>query len=161
MWHMPPCPAPTRWQTQVSVGAYSVCVCVFFSPDYVALWDSTTPHIHSCEWISYCVETSPPSWLPPQGRSLSLNLLSLLLSFIFCPTSFWRNWAAFMGVWCPLVSIQKLFCGSCSGFKWSADEFVGEKVVSLSYSSTILGLPPEHSHFKQMFSWHETKVKLT
>ena len=30
MWHMPPCPAPTRWQTQVSVGAYSVCV-FFFS----------------------------------------------------------------------------------------------------------------------------------
>ena len=109
MWHMPPCPAPTRWQTQVSVGAYSVCVCVFFSPDYVALWDSTTPHIHSCEWISYCVETSPPSWLPPQGRSLSLNLLSLFLSFIFCPTSFWRNWAAFMGVWCPLSAFRSCF----------------------------------------------------
>ena len=40
------------------------------------------------------------------------------------------------------ASIQKLFCGFCSAFKCSFDEFVGEKVVSLSYSFTILGLPP-------------------
>ena len=39
-------------------------------------------------------------------------------------------------------SVQKLLCGSCSAFKWSFDEFVGEKVVSPSYSSAILGLPP-------------------
>ena len=38
-------------------------------------------------------------------------------------------------------SIQKLFCGICSAFKCSFDEYVGEKVVSQSYSSTILGLP--------------------
>ena len=40
------------------------------------------------------------------------------------------------------ASVQKLFCGICSAFKWSFNEFVGEKVVSPSYSSTILGLPP-------------------
>ena len=39
------------------------------------------------------------------------------------------------------ASIQKLFCGSYSAFKWSFDEFVGEKVVSSSYSSN-LGLHP-------------------
>ena len=38
-------------------------------------------------------------------------------------------------------SVQKLFCGSCSEFKWSFDEFIGERVVSLSYSSAILGPP--------------------
>ena len=37
--------------------------------------------------------------------------------------------------------IQKLFCEIYSAFKCSFDEFVGEKVVSLSYSSTILGPP--------------------
>ena len=37
-----------------------------------------------------------------------------------------------------------LFCGICSVFKCSFDEFVGEKVVSPSYSSAILGLPPPH-----------------
>ena len=35
------------------------------------------------------------------------------------------------------ASIQKLFCGFYSAFKCSLDEFVGEKVVSPSYSSTI------------------------
>ena len=45
------------------------------------------------------------------------------------------------------ASIQKLFCGTCSAFKGSFDEFVGEKVVSASYSSTILGLPPLYQCF--------------
>ena len=39
------------------------------------------------------------------------------------------------------AGIQKLFCRIYSGFKCSFDEFVGEKVVSPSCSSTILGLP--------------------
>ena len=56
---------------------------------------------------------------------------------------------------CCLVSsanIQKLFCGICSAFKCSCVEFVGEKVVSPSYSSFILGPPPVFSFlfvFKQ------------
>ena len=40
------------------------------------------------------------------------------------------------------ASIQKLFCRISSAFKCSYHEFVGEKVVSMSYSSAILGLPP-------------------
>ena len=35
--------------------------------------------------------------LPSQDGSLSFPLLSLFLSFIFCPTSFQRQWAAFLG----------------------------------------------------------------
>ena len=35
--------------------------------------------------------------LPFWDRSPSLNLLSLFLSFLFCPTSFQRQWAAFLG----------------------------------------------------------------
>ena len=47
---------------------------------------------------------SPTVWklsfmTPSPGWSLSLNLLSLFLSFIFCPT-FQREWAAFLGAWC-------------------------------------------------------------
>ena len=86
----------------------------------------------------------PLLWLPSRDGSLSLALLSLFLSFIFCPTSFWRQWAAFLGTWCPLLD-QKLFCGVCSVFKCSFDEFVGEKVVSPSYSSAI---------FYIQFKWH-------
>ena len=38
------------------------------------------------------------------------------------------------------AGIQKLFCGIYSAFKCSFDGFVGEKVVSPSYSSATLGL---------------------
>ena len=57
--------------------------------------------------------------LPSWDGSPSLPLLSLFLSFIFCPSSF------------------------CSAFKCSVNEFVGEKVVSSSYSSAVLGTPLE------------------
>ena len=40
------------------------------------------------------------------------------------------------------ASDQKLFCELCSVFNCSIDEFVGEKVVSPSYSSAILAPPP-------------------
>ena len=39
------------------------------------------------------------------------------------------------------ATVQKLFHGICSAFKCSFDEFVGEKVVSPSYSSAILRPP--------------------
>ena len=130
----PPCPGPTRWwQTwesgllllwQLLLGVYSF---FFFSPpDYVALWDSKTAYRSVCESISYCVETSPLSWLPPQDGYTSLNLLSLFLSFIFCPTSFEENGLP-SGYLVSSASVQKLFCGNCSIFKWSFDEFVGVK----------------------------------
>ena len=57
---------------------------------------------------SYCLETSP-SQLPPQDRSLSLTLLSLFLSFIFCPTAFQRKCPAFLGAWCPPPVFRSCF----------------------------------------------------
>ena len=48
------------------------------------------------------------------------------------------------------ASIQKLFCEICSVFKCSFDEFVGEKVVSPSYSSTVLELPLRIIFYKNL-----------
>ena len=63
--------------------------------------------------------------LPSQDRSPSLPLLSLFLSFISFPISFRRQWAAFLGTWCPrqhsevvlwnLLSIQMFFWWICGG----------------------------------------------
>ena len=47
--------------------------------------------------------------LPSREGSPSLTLLSLFLSFIFCPTSFRRQWAAFLGASCPLLVIRSCF----------------------------------------------------
>ena len=67
-----------------------------------------------------------------------LFCLSFYLLYFFLPP-FEENGLLF---WVPDVSasIQKLFCGIYSVFKCSFDEFVGEKVVSPSYSSAILAL---------------------
>ena len=75
------------------------------------------------------VRGSPGIWkllrLPPQDGPPSLTLLSLFLSVIFCPTSFWRQWAAFLGAWCPpphsevilwyFFSVQMFFRWICGG----------------------------------------------
>ena len=135
----PPCPNPAHWwQTWVSgllvhwqlwLGAYfvcvCVCVCVCFPPSYVALWDSKTPHTPAGERVSWCLETSPRSWLPPRGGSPSLTILSLFLSFIFFPISFEENRLPFWvpGVLCQhsevvlwkWLSIQMIFWWICGG----------------------------------------------
>ena len=149
---MPPCPAPACWWWmwasglhllwQLQLGAYSVFfVCFCFPPGYVALWESKTPHRPTCKMVSYCLETSPASWLPPQDGSLFLTLISLL---VFYSSSYLllKRIGCLSGCLGSSTSIWKLFCGSCSAFKWSFDEFVGEKVFSPSYSSIILGPPP-------------------
>ena len=56
----------------------------------------------------------------------------------------------FSGCLMSSAGIQKLFCGIYSAFKCSFDEFVGEKVVSLSYSSAILGLPVVFSFLRNL-----------
>ena len=50
------------------------------------------------------------------------------------------------------AGIQKLFCEIYSVFKRSFDEFVGEKVVFPSYSSSVLGPPPPYFFFSDSFS---------
>ena len=67
--------------------------------------------------------------LPSPEGSPSITLLSLFLSFIVCPTSFRRQWAAFLGAWCPLLAFRSCFVElaqrsnvlsmNLSGRKWS------------------------------------------
>ena len=66
------------------------------------------------------------------------------LSFVFYIFSYLlsKTMGCFSGCLMSSAGIQKLFCGIYSVFKCSFDEFVLEKVVSPSYSSAILGLPP-------------------
>ena len=101
------------WATSLLGVAVRHIICGFylfiFPPSYVAIWDSKTPQRPAGERVSWCLEISLLLWLPPQDRSPSLTLLSLFLSFIFCPTSFWRQWAAFLGAWCPLPEFRSCF----------------------------------------------------
>ena len=82
-----------------------------------------------------------------QLHFLSFFLLPLVFSLILTVASSFlhllsKTMVCLSGCLMSSATIQKLFCGICSVFKCSFNEFVGEKLVSLSYSSAILGPPP-------------------
>ena len=77
--------------------------------------------------------------LPSWEGSLSLALLSLFVSFIFCPTSFWRQWAAFLGAWCPLLAIRSCFVNLFSVqlfFRWICRGDSGLPILFLRHLSS-------------------------
>ena len=78
--------------------------------------------------------------LPSGTVSVPTSFVSLFIFYIFSYLLS-KTMGCFSGCLMSSASIQKLFCGIYSAFKCSFDEFVGEKVVSLSYFSTILGTP--------------------
>ena len=80
-----------------------------FPPCYVALCASKARHRLGSESVSWCLETSHFLRLPSWDRAPSLPLLSLFLSSIFFPTSFRRQWTAFLGAWCPLLTFRSCF----------------------------------------------------
>ena len=108
-----------------------------FPPDYVALCGSKARHRLSSESVSWCLETSLFFKTPFPGRSsIPTSFVSLFIFYIFSYLLS-KTMGCFSGCLMSSASIQKLFCGIYSAFKGSFDEFVGEKVVSLSYSSAI------------------------
>ena len=81
---------------------------------------------------------TPSLWWVSVPNSFVSLFIFYILSYLLLKTM-----GCLSGCLVSSASVQKLFCGVCSAFKWSFDEFVGEKVVSLSYSSAILGPPPK------------------
>ena len=85
------------------------------------------------------------------GMELCLYLCCLFfLSFMFFSYLLLKTMGCFSGCLMSSASIQTLFCGIYWVFKCSFDEFVGEKVVSPSYYSAILGPPPSIGNFVLM-----------
>ena len=96
----------------------------------------------------WAVRVFPGVWKPlffktpfPEWRSVPTSFVSLFIFYIFSYLLS-KTMGCFSGCLMSSAGIQKLFCGIYSAFTCSFDEFVGEKVVSPSYSSAILGLPP-------------------
>ena len=90
--------------------------------------------------VSWCLETSSiktpfPGWVSVPSSFVSLFIF-YILSYLLLKTM-----GCFSGQLMSSASDQKLFCDICSAFNCSFNESVGEKVVSPSYSSTILAPP--------------------
>ena len=117
-----------------------------FPPGYVALCGSKARHRLGSESVSWCLETSLFFKTPfPGWSSVPTSFVSFFIFYIFSYLLS-KTMGCFSGCLMSSASIQKLFCGIFSAFKCSFDEFIGEKEVSPSYSSTILG-PPLRSSF--------------
>ena len=79
-------------------------------------------------------KTPFPGWC-----SVPTSFVSLFIFYIFSYLLL-KTMGCFSGCLMSSAGIQKLFCGIYSVFKCSFDEFVGQKVVSLSYSSAIFAI---------------------
>ena len=111
-----------------------------FPPGYVALCGSKAHHRLSSESVSWCLETSLFFKTPFLGwSSIPTSFVSIFIFYVFSYLLL-KTMGCFSGCLMSSAGIQKLFCGIYSAFKCSFDEFVGEKVVSPSYSSVMLGL---------------------
>ena len=107
-----------------------------FLPSYVALCGSKARHKLGSESVSWCLETSLFFKTPFQGwSSIPTSFVSLYLLYFFL-LPFEDNGLLF---WVPDVLCwhSEVVFGIFSVFKCSFAEFVGEKVLSLSYFSTI------------------------
>ena len=112
----PPSPAPSLLVAGAGICAacwarnlWVLIIDLFFLP---VILPSVVPRLTT----DLAVRVFPSVWkllsflrLPSRDGALSLPLVSLFLSFIFFPTSFWRQWAAFLGTWCPLPAFRSCF----------------------------------------------------
>ena len=130
---------------------------LFFPPGYVVLWDSKTPHRPAGERVYWCLETSSLT-TPSLGQVSIPNSFVSLFIFYILSYLLLKTMGCLSGCLVSSASIQKLFCSICSAFKWSFNEFVGEKVVSPSYSSAILGPPPFSHIFKTKLQPQNTNI---
>ena len=108
-------------------------------------------------WMSFYQSMFLESGVLWCSQVLNLSLLPLDFSLIITVASrllylLLKTMSCFFGCVMSFADIQKLFCGIFSAFKYSFDEFVGEKVVSPSYSSAILAPPPKSFSLK----WQKT-----
>ena len=110
----------------------------FFLPVMLLSVIQNSPQTHPWEGFLVFVNFSSFRTLSPGQVSIPNSFVSL---FIFYILSYLLSkiMGCLSGSLVSSKSIQKLFCGSRSAFKWYFDEFVVEKVVSPSYSSTVSG----------------------
>ena len=85
-------------------------------------------------WKRLFFKTPFLGWISSPTSFVSLFIF-YILSYLLL-----KSMGCLSGCLMSSASILKLFCGICSVYKYSND-FVGEKVVSLLYSSSILGPP--------------------
>ena len=118
MHSKPPCLGPARWWQTWASGLllhwelqfrHIFCGVFYFSSRLCCpLKFQNFPQ--TLQWEGFLLFGNFSFTTPPfPGRVSIPNSLTLFLSFIFCPTSFRREWAAFLGAWCPPPAFRSCF----------------------------------------------------
>ena len=95
-------------------------------------------------WKRPLIKTPFPGQVSVLSSFVSLFIFYILYYLLS------KTVGCFSGRLMSSASNQRLFCAVCSVLNCSFDEFVGEKLVSTSYSSTIMAPPPPAPLFKEI-----------
>ena len=143
----PPCSAPLRGGRRKRLDYFSAGSCSLVCNLWVlfiylflpVMFPFEIPKVQTHQWEGFLVFGNFSSFMTPSLGWVSIPN-SFVSIFIFCILSYLlsKTMGCLSGCLVSSTSVQKLFCGICSAFKWSFNEFVGEKVVFLSCSSIIL-----------------------
>ena len=115
-------------------------VLFYFPPNYVALWDAKTPYRPTCERVSYCVGTISSFTIPsPERVSIPKSFVSVAVFYVLSYLLL-KRMGCLSGCLVFSVSIQKLFCRSCSTFKfwWICWGESGLPILFLCHFGTTL-----------------------
>ena len=150
---LPSTPSGYGWELRAICWCWSKAKhCLILSFRYLGMgWGMPRPTVELKEMMRLLGEYPPGYFFEFSGKPIrrksspQIDFISLRLTamFVFYILSYLlsKTMGCFSGYLMSSAGIQKLFCGFYSAFKCSFEEFVGEKVVSPSYSSAILGLP--------------------
>ena len=94
----------TYWATSLLAVAVGHVLCVFFFSSQLCCPLRFQNSPQTCLWEGFLLFGTFSSFTTPTPGWVSVSLLSL----IFCPTSFRREWAAFLA-WCPPPAFRNCF----------------------------------------------------
>ena len=122
------------------------CVFFFFPQLCCPLRFQNSPQTRL--WTGFLMCGNFSSFMTPSPGQVSIPKSFLSLSFAFCSTSFWREWAAFLGTWCPLPAFRSCFVevAQHSNDFWGIRG--GESGLPIPFLSH-LGTALEHNYFKR------------
>ena len=132
--------ATSVWATSPLGNAIRCIICVFFFfPSWLCcpLRFQNSPQTRQWEGFlvfgNFSSFTTPSLWWVSVPNSFVSLFIFFILSYLLS-----KRMGCLSGCLLSSTSVQTLLCGTCSAFKWTFDEFVGEIVISPSYSFAIL-----------------------
>ena len=136
---VPPCSAPARCWRMRATGLPRVNFgFFFFFPSRLCCPPRFQNSPQARWWEGFLVLGNfSPFMTPSLGRVSNPNSFFSLFVFYILSYLLLKRTGCLSGCLVSSSSFQKLFCEICSAFKWPFDEFVGEKVVSPSYSAIL------------------------